>query len=340
MRSDSLEPARDYLPRIRFAPVDANVLLNNILRDVRDWPRPTQMRLLAAGGMYRLFAPDHISGEVEGHLDRVAMERGQDAALAGRVWAREYLPLIRFVSVDVSQLSMFDPRIAAVMERDADDAPTAALAILLGVKVLSEDTDLLDPGLASGRSWLEVVFASNDVTVGETANLGLALTTSLTIDSVGALARRVASIGATGPGRLSLVLCIAFICVVLAGLAHSERARGRTKAALQSIWQRSAPMLAWALREYAQAAQNRSTGLARLAKSDLSAPEGLQELAAATRLLAAASTPISSMELARQMWAYERVPQGAAGHVEVLLRSLPMFIETPGVGWQLGRVVG
>jgi predicted nucleic acid-binding protein len=64
-------------------------------------------------------------------------------------------------------LSGLDPRIAAVLERDPDDAPTATLAILLGVQVLSEDTDLLDSGLASGRPWLEVVVASDHVTVGD-----------------------------------------------------------------------------------------------------------------------------------------------------------------------------
>jgi hypothetical protein len=55
-RSESLGPPRDYLPRMRFAPIDTNMLLNNILRDVRGWPRPTHMRALAAGGLFWLFA--------------------------------------------------------------------------------------------------------------------------------------------------------------------------------------------------------------------------------------------------------------------------------------------
>ncbi len=339
-RSDPLEPPGDFLPRIQFAPVDANVLLNNILRDARGWPRPTQMRSLAAGGMFRLFAADNVLGDVEEHLERVVTERGQDVALARSIWVRDYLPRIRFVSIDVRQLPGLDPRIAAVVERDPDDAPTAALAILLGVQVLSEDMDLLDPGLASGRPWLEVVVASKNVTVGDRANFGLALTTSLTIDSAGALARRVATIGATGPGRLSLLLCLGVICVILVGLVHSEPARRRTKAGLQLVWQHTAPVLALALREYAQAAQNRSTGMARLARAALSAPAELQELALASQLLASASAPMSSKELARQMWQYERVPQRAVDHVEALLRSSAMFVETRGVGWQLGRLRG
>jgi hypothetical protein len=67
--------------------------------------------------------------------------------------------------------------------------------------------------------------------------------------------------------------------VVLLGLAHSEPARRRTKAGLQSVWRHTAPVLALALREYAQAAHNRSTGMARLAQAALSAPAELQELA-------------------------------------------------------------
>ena len=35
-----------------------------------------------------------------------------------------------------------------------------------------------------------------------------------------------------------------------------------------------------------------------------------------------------------------KVAQHGVGNVEALLDSLPMFIETLGVGWQLGRVVG
>src|SRR5262249_6124601 len=111
------------------------------------------------------------------------------------IWVRECLPRIGFVSMDASQLSALDPRIAAEVERDPGDAPTAALAILLGVMVLSEDADLLDPGLASGRPWLEVVVASKNVSIGNTANFTLALTTSLTIDPAAALVSRAATIG-------------------------------------------------------------------------------------------------------------------------------------------------
>jgi hypothetical protein len=88
-RSDPLEPPRDYLPRIQFAPVDANVLLNNSLRDVRDWPQPTQIRSVATGGMYRLFAADHVLADVEDHLDRVVTGRRQDVAVARSIWVRE-----------------------------------------------------------------------------------------------------------------------------------------------------------------------------------------------------------------------------------------------------------
>jgi hypothetical protein len=110
-------------PRIKFAAVDANVLLKNISRDVRDWPRPTRMRSLMAGGMYRLFAADHVFDEVNEHLDRVITALRGNVALARTIWSREYLPYIRFVNIDVTELALLDPRTASlVLSLDPESA--------------------------------------------------------------------------------------------------------------------------------------------------------------------------------------------------------------------------
>jgi hypothetical protein len=50
------------------------------------------------------------------------------------------------------------------VEQDADDAPTAALAILLGIKVPSEYLDLLEPGRANMRR--ERVRRSRGIEIG------------------------------------------------------------------------------------------------------------------------------------------------------------------------------
>ena len=331
------EGLADYLPRTKFAVVDANVLLKNISRDVLHWPGTSLMSSLASGGMYRLFAAEHVYGDVEDHLERVVAHSGLDVALGRKIWAEQYLPRIRFVSADAVELSRFDARIAAVLDRDPEDGPTAALAILLGTRVLSEDSDLLDPGLATGRPWLQLVTASRDVTAGESANFALVLTTSVSVNSVGALGKGLARLTSTTAGRVSILLCLAVICVVAVALARSEPARRRTKAALDSMWERSAPVIHVALSAYAQAIQNRSEGQALLTRAALSVPEELQELAIAARLLALSATPMCSREIARRMWGYERVPQRVLDHVDAVLRCSDVFVQTPGFGWQLGR---
>jgi hypothetical protein len=204
----------DYLPRTRFAVVDANVLLKNISRDARQWPDTSLMLSLAQRGWYRVFAAEHVYGEVEDHLDCVIADSGRDVALARKIWTEQYLPRVRFVSIDPVGLSRFDARIAAVQHRDPDDAPTAALAILLGTRGLSEDLDLLDPGLATGRPWLQLVAASKDVTFGETANFGVVLTTTLSANSFGTLGQHLKPLTTTTPGRVSMLLGLLVICAI------------------------------------------------------------------------------------------------------------------------------
>jgi hypothetical protein len=72
--------------------------------------------------------------------------------------------------------------------------------------------------------------------------------------------------------------------VILPGRVQSEPVRQGTRAGLQSVGLHAAPVLALALREYAQAAHSRSSGMARLAQAALSAPGELQELALASQL--------------------------------------------------------
>jgi hypothetical protein len=288
--------------------------------------------------MYRLFAAEHVYREVTDHLDRVIAESGRDVALAEKIWTAEYLPRIRFVSIDAAQLSVFDARIASVLQRDPDDAPAAALAVVLGTRVLSEDSDLRDPGLATGRPWLQFVTASKDVTVGQTANFGLALTTTLSANFVGALGKRSMLLTRSVPGRLSMLMCMSVICAIAVFLARNEPARRRTKGAIESAWERTAPVLSLALTAYSQAMLNQSAGQATLTWAALHAPEQLQEIAVAARILAAGSAPMSSTEIATRMWAYQRVPGRAVDHVEALLHSSSVFVQAPGLRWQLGRL--
>jgi acetylornithine deacetylase/succinyl-diaminopimelate desuccinylase-like protein len=143
---------RPVLPRIRFGIADTNVILKNIGRDVRDWPRPTRMRILTETGAIRFYVGRHIVEEVEEKIDAWMTARRMDKAVARRIWMEEYLPSLWVV--DMGSMHMDDDRVSVLALRDPDDLPTAQLAVLLGQKALSEDKDLAANGLATGEPWL------------------------------------------------------------------------------------------------------------------------------------------------------------------------------------------
>lgn len=77
-----------------------------------------------------------------------------------RVWREQYLRAIRFVELDGEAQ---DPRVRALVARDATDKPTGLLAELLApCLVFSRDKDLLDPGIAQ-REWGTLSSAGQDV---------------------------------------------------------------------------------------------------------------------------------------------------------------------------------
>ncbi len=86
------------LPRTRAVPVDTNVLLNNIARDVHQWPHPTGLRLLGGSEALRLYACAHVVDEVEEKLDSWMQDRGRDPVLARLIWRKYYLPSLWVVN--------------------------------------------------------------------------------------------------------------------------------------------------------------------------------------------------------------------------------------------------
>jgi predicted nucleic acid-binding protein len=140
----TLAPAeiRNLLPTPVLIPVDSNMLLKNIARDVREAPKRTHIRVLAELGVLRLFAGYHVYDEMNEHLSEFMVGQGLDPSVAESIWLKDFLPCVRFV--DTTQFPLTDPRVLAVRDRDADDAPTAILACLLGSNALSEDQDLVD----------------------------------------------------------------------------------------------------------------------------------------------------------------------------------------------------
>jgi hypothetical protein len=82
------------------------------------------------------------------------------------VWRTEYRPLLTVVdAADMVDSLAAHPHVAATLMHDPDDAPLAALAVLLGQVALSEDPDL--GLLGTGRPWLAHIVAATDAALSD-----------------------------------------------------------------------------------------------------------------------------------------------------------------------------
>jgi predicted nucleic acid-binding protein len=326
------------LPEIRWEIVDTNVLLKNIKKDVELLPSATAMRQLRTAGALRLLAPDHVELEMEEHLDRWMTDRNVDPALARSIWEHVYKPAIRFV--DMGAFAAKDSRLVALRARDPDDVPTAALALLLGRKALSEDRHLIDYGLATGQPWLRTVLATGHVALGETVQFGAVGTVAVTGQGIAQLALSARALSTTRDGRR---LLLALGLLVLGSIAFAAVLRRRHEPSRQWLDQTAGAVTA-ALQEggrvvvsgYVAAERNRRTGETTLQAGVVASahPTALQR---AARILASAAGPLPSNELARRVWSYQRAPRAKTEDIRAQLAALPAFVQVEPDAWQLGR---
>jgi len=139
-----------------------------------------------------LILPRHVLEEVERDLPRRARP-DDDIELAHRRLRTLYLPRARIVDVPPNW-GDGDPRVEAVVNRHATDAPTARLAVALGYSfLLSEDPDLCDQPELGFSAWLQVTHAAANASEVDTIALGVSIPVSAAGEAIGAVSRRVAS---------------------------------------------------------------------------------------------------------------------------------------------------
>lgn len=329
------------LPRlqVRYGILDTNVLLKNIARDVRDDPLPTALRCVIQVGALRPYVGPHVVGEVDRRIDRWMSERGVDGTRARRFWEREYLP--RLWVVDTGTLHFEEARIAAVAVRDPDDLPTARLAILLGQKALSEDSDLADYGLASGEPWLRLAFAIGSVAWGEAVDLGIGFGVNLSVESGSqavALGRQLAR---TRGGQRALLAAGACVVVVALGVLLLRQLHEPSRLWIDEKTEENLRALASggqaAIGAYANVARNRFQGELDLQGGIVVDSQTLLPLQVAARRLAAADAPMSTRDLAAVVWGYQRVPAKALSRMTAMLKTMAVFVEVDADHWQLGQ---
>lgn len=185
------DPAALYVIGMLQRPVviDANVLIEDALR--RTSGRHCSLQFAAETGTARLFAPPQLLPEVMKNLP-VACGSKHDPNMVLSTIRERYLPYTRIV--DVTGMSIDDPRIDALRQRHAEDVAYAVLALLLSPSVLlTNDRDILDQGLghyydrsSSGTGWTYGAVSLQDTAILPAGVFGLNLTMSGTMAAIGA----------------------------------------------------------------------------------------------------------------------------------------------------------
>jgi len=200
--------------------IDANVLIEDALR--RTSGRHCSLQFAAETGSARLFAPPQLLPEVMKNLQQVCgIKHDPDRVMA--TIRERYLPYLRIV--DVTGISIDDPRVDALRQRHAKDVAYAVLALLLSPSVLlTNDRDILDQGLgdyhdrsSGGTGWTYGAVSLQDTAILPAGVFGLTLTMAGTAAAIGA------GLDVARSGRVPPALVVAACALAVGGVAVLSR---------------------------------------------------------------------------------------------------------------------
>jgi len=295
-----------------LAIVDANAVLSSVDNDCR-YSRRSRMLRSAALDTTRLFAADHVLGEIYEKLPRIADASGLPVEELKSHFEAHYLPLIRFVTVEPTD--PMPPAVAAIT--DPDDVPTGQLAHLLApVLVLSEDKHLRKPGFAPS-DWRTTALHTSKVSDARAAGLGL--TAAVALPSWGMVAgTRAAARRVGAPGWL-----------VGAGIAGAAVIGGRllpegNRAALKETARQVLKGLGEHLATVGEALVEGEQGIAAASYTRDSPPTVIEKMAVA---LAHAERPLLAREVHECIPFGDDNDQPALTTVRSLLATRTEFVE-------------
>lgn len=151
--------------------VDANRLRDELLRAAVS---PTRTVLVngANQGFFRLFCAQHVIDEVRKHHGRWAQDKNVSPEALRRAWDSQYRPFVHVVDpVPEQALTRIEARrIRVLSSQDADDVPSASLALMLGALFLSNDHRPLEAvydavPVQLTDNWVAVLMAGGDAEV-------------------------------------------------------------------------------------------------------------------------------------------------------------------------------
>jgi hypothetical protein len=272
--------------------VDADVLIRNVEYAIRHG-KPGAL-FANASSRYSLttsvvlFATPRVGGETIRHLPDVAKRTGIALADVRRAWNELFVPHVRFVPLRDDAVE--DPRVAAVRGLHANDAPTAALTVLLARAVLATDNrkhfrpfDLPDTKTDSVA-----------IDVAQVGEFGTTMTAGMLLPTVTGLgvyegSKKVISL--LGEEGAALVGLVALGGVMLSW--NSERSKG-VRSALANAARELGPPIGAAFDKGISAGER----VAAFAVDRLEEPDALAVIA---RRLAVGQTMMTTTEIVREL---------------------------------------
>jgi hypothetical protein len=275
-----------------------------------------------------LLLPRHVLDEVERDLPRRATQHDNVESAYQRLRTL-YLPRARIVDVP-EDWGNGDPRVEAVEQRHAVDAPTARLAVALGYSfLLAEDPDLCAQAQLGFSAWLQVAHAAANETEVEMIGLGVSIPVSAAGEAIGAASRRIA---ASSPAAKWVML--AGLLILAAGAAWWVRSGNagkfieRARPVLRELGDTFGPPLAETFTRY----ETGKTVFAQAAVPPANTTTLAERIA---RVLVFWSSPALAEDIAREL----EVPGNLRDRTRLVrseLRGCKAFTEVTRGRWMLG----
>jgi hypothetical protein len=299
--------------------LDTGVIYNDIIYRLRNPNGRGALIGSAKAGSTVLLAGEHVYDEVYDSLTGHE-RRGFSRAAVVSCFERIYLPHLRFVSMPAWPVPR---RVVPVGVVDPDDAPTAALALLVAPSlVFAIDPHLVDAGFGRAEDWLSLTFQADEL-------LGCDGTLLMAGLGVRGLGRGVASAARWFVNDLRPIDVAAGAAAALGLILMAPRAADTVLGGAQRAGRGLGHVAGEVAMVMAQIAAQRGKNTAALHAASVTAdlPAGLQ--ARLARHLAPQTAPMSAEHLALALGLdFESVIEALAEH--------PAFIHN-GHGWQLGR---
>jgi predicted nucleic acid-binding protein len=232
---------------VRPVVIDSNALRDDLLYALGTGRR-TALLDAADGYGLRLFCAEHVMVEVVEHFSEWFAKVGADKAR--RILDRQYRPLLRVVAVPLGPLKPEETtRIVALRTRDADDVPTAILALMLDAPVLTLDHALLqavygtDVDLESQKRWVDLAQAGRVLSDADRAAWGTGVVIQLAgygaYSGVRALLRMLAAL----PLPAQAIILLAAGAAIYLGRSQIAAAAKSSGDAIKSIAEQLGPVI-------------------------------------------------------------------------------------------------